>query len=267
MKANRIISLLTAALVFLVALGSFALSYTALKDLAIRNGINGSLAYIWPLLIDLALIVFSLSVVNSYLQSESTKKQWLLVGGYTIATIGFNIAHAPSNLQAQIVAAIAPVSLFFSFELLMHQLRSGVKRSSLVQSIAQLEQSFEQQRSTLEAELNNMRSSVQELSQEIEQKRSIVVQLQDEIKELERSKMAVKIVQHDVLNEVNTDKLNAKEQALNVLLNFYRSNPHATLNEAGTVIERSKGTVSNYLNELEQAGLIHRNGEGIEVLQ
>ena len=112
-----------------------------------------------------------------------------------------------------------------------------------------------------------LEETVQELTQEIEQKRSTSVQLQEEITELERSKLAVKIVQHDVLNEVNEEKLNSKEQALNELLNFYRSNPRATLNEAGQVIERSKGTVSNYLNELEQAGLIHRNGEGIEVLQ
>jgi len=296
MRANKAISLTTAGLVFLVALGSFALSYNALRDMAIRNGIEGTLSYVWPLLIDLALIVFSLSVVNSYLQSETTKKQWALVGVYTVATIGFNVAHAPSSFQAQIVAAIAPISLFFSFELLMSQLGNSVKRSSLVQSIEQLEQAleqkrsdfdrtlermrstlrqrFEQERSNLTAEieqlsneLNGLRSTVQELSQEIEQKRSTSVQLQEEIAELERSKMAAKIVQSDVLNEVSTEKLNSKEQALNALLNFYRSNPHATLNEAGTIIERSKGTVSNYLNELEQAGLIHRNGEGVKVLQ
>ncbi len=114
-KANKTISITTATLVFLVAIGSFSLSYSALRDVAIQNGIDESLAYIWPLLVDFSMIVFSLSVVNAYLQSETTWKQWGLVGVYTIATVSFNVAHAPHDLQAQVVAAIAPVSLFFSF--------------------------------------------------------------------------------------------------------------------------------------------------------
>jgi DNA-binding transcriptional regulator YiaG len=134
---------MTALLVFLVALGSFALSYNALQDMATGNGITGWLSYIWPLLIDFSLIVFSLSVVNAYLQSESTWKQWSLVGIYTVATIGFNVAHAPNNLLAQIVAAIAPVSLFFSFELLMGQLRNSVKKHGITRSIGQLNQRYQ----------------------------------------------------------------------------------------------------------------------------
>jgi DNA-binding NarL/FixJ family response regulator len=144
MKVNRFISITTAILVFLVALGSFALSYNALKDMALGNGITGWLSYIWPLLIDASLIVFSLAVVNAHLQGETVWKQWSLVGVYTLATIGFNVAHAPNNLQAQIVAAIAPVSLFFSFELLMSQLRDTVKRQRVIQSITQLSREVSQ---------------------------------------------------------------------------------------------------------------------------
>ena len=256
MRANKAIALTTAALVFLVALGSFTLSYNALRDYAAHNGIPGHLAYIWPLLIDFALIVFSLSVVNSYLQSESTFKQWGLVGVYTLATIGFNVAHAPGNLAAQIVAAIAPVSLFFSFELLMGQLKTSVKKQGLARNIEQLGQ-----------DLNAKRSTVQNVDQQLEQKRSTIERLDEQIAELKRSIKAQNIVQFGDLNAANEARLDGKQLALNALLNFYRSNPNATLGEAGEAIERSKGTVSNYLNELEQAGLIHRNGNGIEVTQ
>jgi DNA-binding transcriptional regulator GbsR (MarR family) len=278
MRTNTLIQLTTAFLVLLVAAGSFALSYNALKEVALSNGITGRLAYLWPFLIDFALIVFSLAIVNAYLQSESTWKQWSLVGLYTVATIGFNIAHAPNDLQARIVAAIAPVSLFFSFEILMGQLKASARRSSLVKSLAELEAELDQTRSGLAAKLDQMRSTLRHrfdqerstLAAELERLRAEVDHLTQQIEKLQHQKADLTrstIVQHDVLNSINADRLNDKQQALNALLTFYRSNPTATLNEAGEAISRSKGTVSNYLNELEQAGLIHRNGQGVEVLQ
>lgn len=174
MKANQIISYLTAGLVLAVALGSFALSYNALHGLAIQNGINGSLSYIWPLLIDASLIVFSLAVVNAYLQSESTYKQWGLVGIYTIATIGFNILHAPNDIQSRIVAAIAPISLFFSFEILMSQLRNSVKRSSLLESVKQLEERFTLAKAKIHDRFTQERKALynklEELTQQVDNK-------------------------------------------------------------------------------------------------
>jgi uncharacterized protein YerC len=167
-RISNIISGITAILVLLVALGSFALSYNALQDLATRNGITGWLAFVWPLLIDFSLIVFSLAVVTAYLQGEATWKQWALVGVYTLATIGFNVAHAPDSLQARVVAAIAPVSLFFSFELLMGQLRGTVKKHELAQGIKQLSQQYQEagqqlekltrQRDTLQVQIEDLRS-------------------------------------------------------------------------------------------------------------
>ncbi len=126
---NKYIAWLTSILVFAVALGSFVLSYNALYDVAIKNGITPSLAFIWPLLVDFSLVVFSLAVVTAHLYSESTRKQWLLVAIYTIATVLFNCLHAPDNLLARVIATVPPVSLFFSFELLMQQLKNSMDRA------------------------------------------------------------------------------------------------------------------------------------------
>lgn len=125
---TKSIAWLTSLLVFAVALGSFILSYNALYQVAIDNGINPQLAYIWPLLVDFSLVVFSLAVVTAHLYSESTRKQWLLVAIYTIATVLFNCLHAPDNLLARVIATVPPVSLFFSFELLMMQLKNSMVR-------------------------------------------------------------------------------------------------------------------------------------------
>ena len=47
------------------------------------------------------------------------------------------------------------------------------------------------------------------------------------------------------------------------LLEAYRSDPQL---DASRVVGVSRATVYNYLSELEQAGLIRRNGDGVEVL-
>ena len=128
---TKLIAYLTSILFSLVAIGSFALSYNALRAIAIANGIPDNwLGDIWPLLVDVSLVVFSLAVVTAHLYSESTRKQWMLVTIYTIATVMFNMLHAPDNLLARVIAAIPPVSLFFIFELLMEQLKNSVTRSS-----------------------------------------------------------------------------------------------------------------------------------------
>ncbi len=130
---TKLIAWLTSILFSLVAVGSFALSYNALRAIAIANGIPDNwLGDIWPLLVDFSLIVFSLAVVTAHLYSESTRKQWVLVTIYTIATVMFNMLHAPDNLLARVIATIPPISLFFSFELLMEQLRNSVMRKTSI---------------------------------------------------------------------------------------------------------------------------------------
>jgi hypothetical protein len=134
---TKAIAWLTSILFLLVAIGSFALSYNALRAIAIANGIPDNwLGDIWPLLVDCSLIVFSLAVVNAHLYSESTRKQWVLVTIYTIATVMFNMLHAPDTLLARVIAAIPPISLFFSFELLMEQLRNSVIRKGATHEVS-----------------------------------------------------------------------------------------------------------------------------------
>jgi hypothetical protein len=185
-KPTKTINHLTAGLVFLLAAGSFILSYSNLYETGLSLGLSPKLAWIWPLLVDFALIVFSLAVVRAGLHNERTWWPWLLVGVYTVATVAFNIYHAPANLAAQIVAIVAPVSLFLSFETLMGMLKSGVRRSGLVQSIAQitaelakLEGLYRERQDNLEAELKRVEG---ERLAEIEANR---LRLTEEIGQLE----------------------------------------------------------------------------------
>jgi hypothetical protein len=161
-------------LVFLLAAGAFVLSYATLWDTALAYGLPPRLAWIWPLLVDFALVVFSLAVVRASLYNERTWWPWLLVALYTVATVAFNILHAPANLTAQVVAIVAPLSLFLSFETLMAMLKSEVRRKQRVQSLQELQAGWNawQQRlahheADLAARFESWQVEVEEMSQRL----------------------------------------------------------------------------------------------------
>ena len=58
----------------------------------------------------------------------------------------------------------------------------------------------------------------------------------------------------------------AKEQKMAALVLFLADNPHATGAEMAVSIGSAKATAQNYLAELELAGVVHKNGHGVQVL-
>ncbi len=140
---TKFIAWLTSTLVLIIALISFVLSYHALQGVASRNGLNTwSLSYLWPLLLDGSLVVYSLCVVTAHLHNETTWRQWSLIALATLGTILFNTLYAwpdmiPTLPQRIIVTGVPPVMLFFSFELLMSQLKNSIQRTHKVQSLTQ----------------------------------------------------------------------------------------------------------------------------------
>lgn len=293
MKTNKLIAWLTGILTLSLAVFSFILSFNALTDLAAQHGV--SIPPLFPFLVEFAVVIFSLNALYRSLNNENAHWQWALIIGSSLLAGTFNILHAAPDFVSRTIAAMPSLFLLLSFETFLGQLKHAVKRSTVVKSIEQLEADLEQKRSTFDVQLERMRSTLHQrfeqerssLKRQLEQvqtdlnaKRSAVEQLagqiesltlekaglEQQIVKLRQEKKAASLVQHDVLNAINAGRLNDKQQALNALLDFYRTNPGATLAEAGQAIDRSKGTVSNYLNELEQAGLVHRNGQGVEVL-
>ncbi len=134
----RIISLLSALLVILLASASFTLSFDALKELASQNGFKPGFAPLFPLIIDGAIVVFSLSALRLSLHQESCRYPMFLVVIATGSSICFNMAHALEEPLAQVMASIPPLALFLSFEQLMRQIRSGARKSAELIELAQL---------------------------------------------------------------------------------------------------------------------------------
>lgn len=132
------LSVFSLLLVLLLAAGAFALSYSGLKELAEHNGVNPQLVWIWPLVLDGAIIVFSVCAFRAGICGESITYPMFLVVISTLASIGFNILHAPvpegatfwteAALVPRIMASIPPLALFLSFEVMIRQLNSQVKQ-------------------------------------------------------------------------------------------------------------------------------------------
>lgn len=130
-QSNKLSNFITGSnviLVILVAAGSFSLSYSALSDLASKNGFGEWRAYILPLVIDIGMLAFGLAVVHAHLHDTNPARRRLLNLLYTITTVIFNVVHAPNTYLAQGLSIIPPLTLFFTFEVLMAMVEHNIKR-------------------------------------------------------------------------------------------------------------------------------------------
>lgn len=105
-----------------LAVGAFLLSYDALHQLARSSHVPALLAWLWPLIVDGFILVASLAVLDAVHSGRRPLYPWVLVLAFSALSVTFNVLHAPDDLVAQLVAAIPPLALVLSFELLMRQI-------------------------------------------------------------------------------------------------------------------------------------------------
>lgn len=116
---------ITAVLVGLLGIASFALSFEALRDLAVRTGaLPPQSAWLFPILVDGAAIIFSLSAFRASVVGAESDRRWhfSLVVAISLCSVGFNIAHAEKGVVPSAIAAAPPILLFLAFESLLRQL-------------------------------------------------------------------------------------------------------------------------------------------------
>ncbi|EHB47667.1 putative phage excisionase [Mycolicibacterium rhodesiae JS60] len=108
MKILSPVSMATAGTIAVGGL-SFALSFTALSDLAAHNGVSAGQAWMLPLVIDGGVIVATAATVA--LQRHSWYA-WTLLVFSSIVSVAGNVTHAgPHGLIAMVIAAIPPMWL------------------------------------------------------------------------------------------------------------------------------------------------------------
>jgi hypothetical protein len=111
----------SAAGVLVLAAAAFTLSYDALHQLALDSRVRPGLAWLWPVVIDGTIVVALLTVLAAKRASRAAGYPWALAGLFSLASVAFNIAHAPERPVARLVFAMAPVALVLTTHLLMQQ--------------------------------------------------------------------------------------------------------------------------------------------------
>lgn len=69
------------------------------------------------------------------------------------------------------------------------------------------------------------------------------------------------------MDALNVARLANRDARMDALVAYYVDHPRAGPTEAGRAIGVTRQTIHNYLNDLERAGRISRNGDGVVVLE
>ena len=266
-RSNTIISIISAALVVFLGVSAFVLSFDALKHMAVDVGIDPARAWLYPAIIDGAVIAFSLSVLRANLNQERTYYPWALVGAFTLISVILNILHAPKNLLAQFLGSIPPIALFLSFELFMSQIQAMNLRAQAVQSLEDVMQAVTDKQAELDALIENKTNELDALAGEVERLTVQRTTLGQEIRTLETVPNGETASDTGSIEQARQARASKKQAALEMLLDYVAENPHARLSEIAENIGRSKSTAGTYATQLQENGRLKKNGNGWEVIK
>ncbi|PUB28599.1 uncharacterized protein DUF2637 [Promicromonospora sp. AC04] len=117
---SRPVLVFTVVLTVAVALASFALSFSSLRDAALWGRVPESLAFLVPVVIDASVLVYGLVALVLRARGRSSVWAWTLMFGFTVVSIGANAAHAydvgpaVKVLVGVVLVALAPLSVLTS---------------------------------------------------------------------------------------------------------------------------------------------------------
>lgn len=265
-RINHFISLFTALLVLFLAGSAFFLSFESLRDLAVQIGVAEEIAWLYPAIIDGAIIVFSLSVLRANLTRARTVYPWVLVSVFTLLSVVLNIIHARQELLAQFLAAIPPIALFLSFELLLVQLKETAVRLEAQNSLDEIVREIREKEFELAEIVRERSEMIENLEGEIERLAEQKGQLKTEIQVHSNGNSGSKASESDTIGRTRQQRTSKKQVAMQRLLEVIRTKPNATLSELAVEIGRSKSTVGGYLSELQAAKSLEKDELGWTVM-
>lgn len=242
-----------AFLVLFIACVGFTLSYRALYEYGLANGVNPDLAWLWPLIVDGFMLVISLSILRASLLQEPTLYLWLLAGLAIVVSIAFNIAHAPATVAGRAVAMIAPLAMFGSFEVFIGQIRRNSERVGMQESYKGLQahaKELQERVNILQAAELTAQGSTQNA---ISERNTAQAETDKARKELSR-------LNKEIANALQDDTRSK-------LIMYYKVNPGASQSDAAEFAGVTRTRVGQYLEQFREAGILngaiaaHPNGK------
>jgi cell fate (sporulation/competence/biofilm development) regulator YlbF (YheA/YmcA/DUF963 family) len=263
---------LTNWLLGLILVIPFLISFGALRDLAAHNAI--SYPWLYPIMIDGGLIIFKAIALRSSLRGKRDSYAWAMAVLATVISVYLNIVHVPPTLPslglARFMAALPPLVILVSFIAVSRRIEESARHDKAIFSYQQIQQAINDKRRQANEMSENMNSYREKMEAQINRLMEKKEALQMEIADLQRTHRTEK----RSLNGGNTDSIShareirrgQKEKALQTLLAYLEANPDAEFSDMAEKVGRTKRTVRNYISELSDAGQLHKNGHGWEVL-
>lgn len=277
---TKTIAWITGSLTLLLALFSFVLSFNALADLAREHQV--SIPYLFPLVVEAGVIIFSLNALYRSIHDEHARWQWLLIIGSSLLAGTFNVLHAEADLVSRIMAAMPSLFLLLSFESFLNQIKHGVKRSNVVQSLDQLTGEVDSKRQELDAlleqkqtELDRLvqdrQAEVDRLTKQAETRRRELEQAQVTLAQLQRQIEQAKTAHSGSPEQARQSKAKQEwasiEQRRNRLVDILSREHDIGVSTLAQRLKASRTTIYNDLDSLRQTGQVRKNGQGWEVIR
>lgn len=234
MTANRIEQWTGSMLVFL-AIGSFILSFAGMYAVAVDSG-YGWLAWLWPLVTESAVVIFSLVLLSAKLDGYKNSALQPIIITCTALSVGFNVLHAPNdNVLTRAVVALPPIFLYAAFKTWIWKVEQDTKRAGLVKTMTDLATEID----TVNGELQAKVSELDKLTGQVEQQ-------QDKLKDIlaDISETLPRNVQNmtDLTAKRQTQAQDRKQQALHML------SEGLSARDIADNLDVTERTVKRYLN-------------------
>jgi Protein of unknown function (DUF2637) len=128
-RTDRAITAMAVSGVTALTVLGWALSYAALRQLALSAAMPAWAATLWPLCVDLFVFVATLAAISGGRRGRSTSYAWTLAVLYSAGTVAGNVLAAGSDHLAQAVHATPAVTMVLAWHLLSGFFSSGRDRT------------------------------------------------------------------------------------------------------------------------------------------
>lgn len=103
---ENIIQITLIILCFLAAISGFTLSFTNLKDLAEKAGISPTISFLFPIGIDIFILISDIAILHYSLKRKKSYGSWALLSFFTTISIIYNMANSYDGLLYQSIHAM-----------------------------------------------------------------------------------------------------------------------------------------------------------------
>lgn len=250
----------TGKLLVFLAFGSFVLSYAGMYTVAVDAG-YGWLSFLWPLVTETAVVIFSLVYLVAKLNNYNNRWLMPLILGCTGLSVLFNVGHVPQeDIFARAVVALPPLFLFAAFKTWIWKIEQDTRRHQVLATTAQLQAECNQLETDLQQHKQNYADELAKMEAAIEHKQTQLEQLNAEVQRAKTSK------NDDFAVKMQGAKVQNRQARIEQTYQLLQRGVQDLKQIAEQIGISDARTIRSYLTELQEQGRIHVNGQGIEVV-